>query len=300
MTCLSSFREAVLVGILLGASFTAHAEAPMCTVLYIPSPRVAMPHPPPMPLVPLAANLPFTADISGSIVLPDGSEGDTVVQQYSIARDSEGRVSVKSRGYRTQIGGPMTFDVTICDPVSGTTTSFQTCVDGENDATSSDGCAVKKLAQMRAGPDRAPDSGLPVFPDPFKPLPPHHSSAFVPRSGELVDLGEKDMEGVRVHGYRNVDVAEQQNTCDGVPVSTSKEWWLSEKAALEVSATTRRSAKGDSEESSTSLPVKCLGGVTIKLTNIQQVEPEPELFRVPPDYEIVPIDNTWKPKIKPQ
>jgi hypothetical protein len=99
-----------------------------------------------------------------------------------------------------------------------------------------------------------------------------------------------------VHGYRNV----------GGPQNSCKEWWLSEKAGLEISATTRRLAKAETEESPPSVPGKCLGGVTFELTNIQRVEPEPELFKTPPDYEIVPIDNTWKgtvpwkPSVKPQ
>jgi hypothetical protein len=302
MTCLTSFRVPVLVGFVLASSFRAAAEAPICSLLGMPfapfflETVAAEPVIPPMLLVPMVANLPFTADISYSVVLPDGSEGDTFKHLSSIARDRDGRVSVKSRGYRIQNAGRMAFSMEICDPVAGTTTSFQACVDGANDPTSSDGCAVKKMAHVQAGPDRRPDSGLPVFPDPFKPLPAHHSSAFVPRSGELVDLGEKDMEGVRVHGYRNV----------GGPQNSCKEWWLSEKTALEVSATTRRLAKAETEESPTSVPVKCLGGVTFELRNIQQVEPERELFQVPPDYEIVTIDNTWKgtvpwkPTVKPQ
>jgi hypothetical protein len=301
MICLSSFRKPVLLGIALTAWFAAGAEATMCTVVYVPFlHNLTIPLTPPMPLVPMVANLPFTADISGSILLPDGSEGGAAVQLYSIARDNEGRVLLRSRS------SSLTVMVTICDPVSGTRTTFQACADTAADPSSGDGCAVKKAARVAAAPHRSPDSGLPVFPDPFKPLPPHHSSAFVPRSAELVDLGEKDLEGVRVHGYRNVDVAEQQNACDGVPVSTSKEWWLSEKDALEVSATIRRAAKGESGESPASLPEKCLGGVTVRLTNIQWAEPEPELFKAPPDYEIVPIENSWKgtvpwkPTVKPQ
>jgi hypothetical protein len=314
MACLSSFWKVVLVGFVLASSLSAAAEAPMCSLLGMPWAPFFLPtvvaEPVigrlPMLLFPMVANLPFTADFSHSVVLPDGSEGDTFQQLASIARDRDGRVSMKSRAYRLQNADRMAFSMEICDPIAGTTTSFQACVDGANDATSSDGCAVKKVAHVRAGPHLRPDSGLPVFPDPFKPLPAHHSSAFVPRSGELVDLGEKDVEGVRVHGYRNVDGADHQNTCDGVPVSTSKEWWLSEKTGLAVSATVRTSANGESEEGPTSLPEKCLGGVTIELTNIQRVEPEPELFKMPPDYEIVPIDNTWKgavpwkPTVKPQ
>jgi hypothetical protein len=295
MIFLPSFRKLVLVGIVFASSFNACAEATMCSVIYLPVTSWRPLFSPPMPLVPMVANLPFTADILGSIVLPDGSEGGTVEQLYSIARDSDGRVSVKSAGYKTQGDGPMTFNVTICDPVSGTRTNFQACAENATYPASSSRCAVEKTARVSDAPHRSPDSGSPVFPDPSKPLPAHHASHFVPRSGELVDLGEKDMEGLRVHGYRNVDVAVQQNTCDGVPVSISKEWWLSEKTALEVSATTRRSAKAESVGSPSPLPANCLGGVTIKLTNIQQVEPDRELFRTPPDYKIITFDKRVKP-----
>jgi hypothetical protein len=286
MIRLTSFRKPVLVSIVLGASFTARAEVPMCSVLDIP-------------LVPMVADLPFTGDVVGSRwgYLPDGSEGHKFKLVYSIARDSDGRVSAKDLRFEPK-SGRMAFSMTICDPLSGTRTSFHACVDGAHGPTSSDGCAVEKVAQVRPGPHRKPDSGLPVFPDPFKPEPAHHASSFVPGSGELVDLGEKDMEGVRVHGYHHVGT--HHGSCNGVPLTTSREWWLSEKAALEVSVTTRTSFKEDSEASPTSRPVGCLSAMTIELTNIQQVEPERELFQVPPNYKIVPIDNTWKPKIKPE
>jgi hypothetical protein len=42
------------------------------------------------------------------------------------------------------------------------------------------------------------------------------------RKAELVDLGEKSIEGTKVRGYRNV--ATSHVTCNGVPLTTSKEW----------------------------------------------------------------------------
>jgi hypothetical protein len=133
--------------------------------------------------------------------LPDGSETHHFKTVYSIARDNDGRVSVK---LAPSSGTPMAFSTDVWDPIEGTKTSFRSCVQDAKDATSSNGCAVEKLAKVWAAPRRNPDSGLPVFPDPFKPLPAHHLSDLVPRSGELVDLGEKSIEGTKVRGYRNV------------------------------------------------------------------------------------------------
>jgi hypothetical protein len=273
----SSIPKPILVGMVLVASFTAGAEVPGCSS-------------PPGSHVPMAANLPFTADLAVEQwhELPDGSEGHHFKTVYSIARDNDGRVSAKRSGYTTQSGSRMALIMEICDPIAGTRTSFQACVQDANDPTSSNGCAVEKVAKVWDAARRNPDSGPPVFPDPFKPLPPHHSSDLVPRSGELVDLGEKRIEGVKVHGYRNVGPFNLHRSCNGVPLTTTKEWWLSEETALQVSATTRTSGPA-------SLHFACSGTMTLELTNIQQVEPEPELFQVPSDYEIV-----REPTIKPQ
>jgi hypothetical protein len=246
-----------------------------------------------MPHIPMVANLPFTADLvkDGWGDLPDGSEGHHFKIVYSIARDNDGRVSLKYPSYKPQNGSRMAFSMEICDPIAGTMTYFHACVQDANDPTSSNGCAVEKMAKVWAAPRRKPDSGPPVFPDPFKPLPLHHSSDLVPRFGELVDLGEKDIQGVRAHGYRNVETG--RGTCGGVPLTTSREWWLSEETALEVSVTTRTSGPA-------SVHVACASTKTLELTNIKQVDPEPELFQAPPDYQIVPVDNSRKPTIKPQ
>ena len=271
----SSIREPILLSIVLVAPFTAGAEVPWCGY-------------PPGSHVPMVANLPFTADlvVEQWIDLPDGSEGHHFKRVYSIARDNDGRVSAKGSAYTTHSGGRMAFIMEICDPIAGTKTSFDECVQDANDPTSSDGCAIEKVAKVWAAPHRNPDSGPPVFPDPFKPLPPHHSSDLVPRSGETVDLGEKSIEGIKVHGYRNVGPSNLHG--NGVPLTTTKEWWLSEETALEVSATTCTSGPA-------SFHLACSGTTTIELTNIQQIEPEPELFQVPSDYEIV-----RQPTIKPQ
>jgi hypothetical protein len=272
MICSFSIRKPIVVSIVLVASFTAGAKAPMSW------PRPGF-H------VPMVANLPFTADLveENWNYLPDGSETHHFKTVYSIARDNDGRVSVK---HPPSSGTPMAFLIDIWDPIAGTETSFHSCVQDAKDPTSSDGCAVEKVATVWPAPRRNPDSGPPVFPDPFKPLPAHHSSDLVPRSGELVDLGEKSIEGTKVRGYRNV--ATSHVTCNGVPLTTSKEWWLSEESALEVSVTTRTSGPE-------SLHFACSGTMTFELTNIQRVDPEPDLFQVPPDYEIV-----RRPPIKPR
>lgn len=273
MICSFSIRKPIVVSIVLVASFTAGAKAPMSW----PRPGIR---------VPMVANLPFTADLVEDKwnYLADGSETHHWKTVYSIARDNDGRVSVK---LAPSSGTPMAFSTDIWDPIEGTRTSFRSCVNDAKDATSSNGCAVEKVAKVRAAPRRNPDSGLPVFPDPFKPLPAHHLSDLVPRSGELVDLGEKSIEGTKVRGYRNVGTT-PHITYNGEPLTTSKEWWLSEEAALEVLVTTRTSGPA-------SLHFAGSGTTTLELTNIQRVNPDPDLFQVPPDYEIVRM-----PPIKPR
>ena len=73
-----------MVSIVLVASFTAGAKAPMSW----PRPGIR---------VPMVANLPFTADLVEDKwnYLPDGSETRHWKTVYSIARDNDGRVSVK-------------------------------------------------------------------------------------------------------------------------------------------------------------------------------------------------------------
>ena len=130
----SSIRKPILVSIVLVASFTAGAEVPRCS-----SPLGSH--------VPMAANLPFTADLAVEqwYELPDGSEGHHFKTVYSIARDNDGRVSSKHSGYTTQSGGSMALIMEICDPIAGTRTSFEACLQDANDPTSSNGCAVEKV-----------------------------------------------------------------------------------------------------------------------------------------------------------
>jgi hypothetical protein len=265
--CASSIWKPFLAGAVVVASFTAGAEAPLCS-------------PAPGSYLPMMAGLPFTADLVQErwTELPDGSDGHHFKTVYSVARDNDGRVSVKLQGYTSQSGSHLWSRIDIWDPIAGTKTSFESCGPDANDPSSTSVCAVKKVARVWAAPRRKPDSGPPVFPDPFKPLPPHHSSELVPRGGELTDLGEKSIEGTKARGYRNVGAS--RLTCDGLPLTTSKEWWLSEETAMEVSATTRVSGPD-------SLHSACSSTTTIELTNIQRGEPEAELFQVPSDYEIV-------------
>ena len=177
--------------------------------------------------------------------------------------------------------------VSICDPIAGTTTNFVQCSDEyEIQATSGNipQSCQNKVAKIFPSPRRLPNAGTPFFPEPFDGSPPHLPKSFAPPPGQRIDLGTQEVEGVQAHGYRNLTTGSSQIDACKSPVNLAREWWLSEELAIAISEVdTTRSEPVHPHPSPTTTHVVCSRNGSMELSNIQQVEPAPELFKVPPD-----------------
>ena len=294
MLSLTKFHEAALVSaFLLSSTLLVHAAVPACG------------GPPGLP-IPMAANRPFTADETISdrflVEADDSRQPVTVITRvYSIARDNDGRVAVKLTAHNPS--GPTYVSVSICDPIAGTTTHFAQCSD-EDGAPATSGNIPRscqdKVAKFYPSPHRLPNAGTPFFPDPFNPLPPPILKSFVPQHGQTIDLGTQKVDGVQAHGYRNLTTGPSHIDGCKSPVKLAKEWWLSEELAIAISeVNTTQSEPVDPNPSPTTTHSACSVNGSMELSNIKRVEPAPELFKVPPDYELLSMDNP-KPEKKPQ
>ena len=93
MPSLTKFHKAALVSaFLLSSTLLVHAAVPACG------------GPPGLP-IPMAANLPFTADETISDRFPieaDDSRQSVITRVYSIARDNDSRVAMKINSAQSQ------------------------------------------------------------------------------------------------------------------------------------------------------------------------------------------------------
>jgi hypothetical protein len=93
-----------------------------------------------------------------------------------------------------------------------------------------------------------------------------------PRNKVVVeDLGTQEMEGLTVHGTRTTMTIPTGAQGNDRPIETVREMWFSKDLNIYVLI------KGSDPRS---------GESTIRTTNIDRSEPDPSLFRVPPDYTI--------------
>lgn len=292
MPSLTKFHKAALVSaFLLSSTLLVHAAVPACG------------GPPGLP-IPMAANLPFTADETISDRFPieaDDSRQSVITRVYSIARDNDGRVAVKLTAHSPI--GPTIVSVSICDPIAGTTMHFAQCSD-KHVAPATSGNIPRscqdKVAKFYPSPHRRPNAGTPFFPDPFNPPSPHIANSFAPQHGQTIDLGTQEVDGVKAHGYRNLTTGSSHTDGCKSPVNLAKEWWLSEELAIAISEVdTALSEPVDPNPSPTTTHSACSINGSMELSNIKRVEPAPELFKVPPDYELRSMNNR-KPEKKPQ
>jgi hypothetical protein len=80
------------------------------------------------------------------------------------------------------------------------------------------------------------------------------------------------MEGVLVQGQRTTTVYPEGFFGNDRPITTVNETWTSPDLKIMVLSKTSDPRSGES---------------TTRLTNISRAEPDPSLFQVPPDYQIV-------------
>ncbi len=86
------------------------------------------------------------------------------------------------------------------------------------------------------------------------------------------DLGEKVIEGVAVKGHRISVTIPEGSIGNDRPLTQNTDRWFSEPLQLDV-LTTRDDPRD--------------GLLTIKMTKIRQVEPDPALFQIPAGYQVV-------------
>jgi hypothetical protein len=96
--------------------------------------------------------------------------------------------------------------------------------------------------------------------------------ARVPRKMQRKSLGTKTIEGILVEGHRTIMTIPAGEVGNDRPISNVSESWFSPELndIIELTSSDPRT-----------------GQTTTRLTNIDRNNPDPSLFLVPPDYEIV-------------
>lgn len=103
----------------------------------------------------------------------------------------------------------------------------------------------------------------------LEPMPKLDKSKLPHRSTE--DLGEKEIEGVLAHGKRVTTTYPAGSRGNDEPLKDSYETWSANDLELNVLAIS------ESDEN---------GVTTHRIKNLQQVEPDPATFQVPPDFTV--------------
>ena len=216
-------------------------------------------------------NAPYTADAVTEVtqVLPDGNRIERRTAS-AIARDSRGRIRREHQGMMLgalQAAPSQVPLVSIADPTSGTHVTlnqerrvahrlkmptFEMPVPGPGDVVVS--------ARTRVG---GPGPGRLLL-----GLPPGGAGGGDVRTEEL---GAQEIEGVRAEGTRTTMTVPAGTIGNQLPIDTVSERWYSPE--LQVVVLTRRSDPR-------------FGETVYRLTNIVRAEPSPDLFEVPPDYQI--------------
>lgn len=98
------------------------------------------------------------------------------------------------------------------------------------------------------------------------------AGAGLPRGpGEVVSLGSKTLEGVRVDGTRTTWTIEAGKIGNEKPIIVTHEVWRSPELMVTVASHHSDPRRGDSD---------------FRLSNLSRAAPSPELFRVPADYSV--------------
>jgi hypothetical protein len=196
---------------------------------------------------------------------PDGTELETTGYVEYVARDSFGRIRLEQRSSvdtNTDVGkaafhAPETGTIPDREETVGTSISIYDFPTGKmvwlwpgrRDATVVETCV-------------SPQSGL----HPYS----YFATVTTPPGEMLEDLGYKEIEGLRAHGFKNTRPAiEPDREQRGNPLIV-RETWVSDDLAV-VLLMTLRVNKSES---------------TMRFTDIKREEPDPLLFKVPSDYAI--------------
>jgi hypothetical protein len=215
------------------------------------------------------ANNPFSADeVSTSWQIgPDGSKTQISVRVVAqIARDNTGRVVVKrpahfSSNEAQEKNQPDFWYRTICDPAGSRTdigqdVHFRVAPDPSTGKNVQTVLRVDGTAKVRRGLRR-------ISPNEFDEF-------LVSPSDKHEDLGYKDSNGIRAHGYR------RWRASDGIlDEARFTDQWVSADLASGLSRIDTTSATES----------------RIEFTRLRRGEPDPKLFEIPPDYKVIYADG---------
>jgi hypothetical protein len=215
------------------------------------------------------ANNPFSADevITSWQISPDGSKTQTSLRVVGqIARDSAGRVVVKRPVHwpseeAREKNEPNFWYTTICDP-TGTRTRISQDVHFGETADPSTGKNVETV--LRVDGKVNVGRGLRhIFPNEFDEF-------LVPPSDKHEDLGYKDLNGIRAHGYR---------------------WWQASDGIIDEARFTDQWLSADLATGLSRIDTTSTTESRIELTRLRRGEPDPKLFEIPPDYKVIYADG---------
>jgi len=234
---------------------TAHLASIFCVALVAPAVPAVAQNGPDIFVTPIA-NAPFTAviNVQRTVVQPNGAVVN-LRSMREIARDSQGKIHNEARTLMpvTQSGTPAVLRVHIYDPQSRVVTYFyppqQTFWIG---------------AGNRPPATEPPDSyAAPAG----EALPP---SQYVMEN----DLGEREIEGLPVHGVRKTQKVSAENSAVGKAITITDEYWYSED--LRMNLLVKHSDPRT-------------GSATLTVAKIVRTEPDQSFFQVPNGYRPGPM-----------
>jgi hypothetical protein len=220
------------------------------------------------PGVPMPASavtgMPYSGvrEFEHSQTLADGTHVSQKNELQKIWRDADGRTRTERSMGPPWHTADMPTIIEITDPIAG----YRYTLDQQ-----------RKIAHR-----------VPIAPQPHLPLPRPTTSASsdatektgmtltqqarVPRKMQRKSLGTKTIEGILVEGHRTIMTIPAGEVGNDRPISNVSESWFSPELndIIELTSSDPRT-----------------GQTTTRLTNIDRNNPDPSLFLVPPDYEIV-------------
>jgi hypothetical protein len=198
-------------------------------------------------------NAPFSCviNVERSVVQRDGSITDLRTIR-EIGRDSRGRIFNQYRELlpASDTNTPQVVRVLLYDPQTRTSTTI-----------------FPQQRMFRAGTvTRPPETQPPALLDAST------TGNSIPRSGftKQEDLGNRQMEGLPVHGVRETQTVPTENNGTGKEIVTTDEYWYA--ADLRINMLIRHSDPRT-------------GAVTMTVTQVKRSEPDPALWEIPEGYK---------------
>jgi hypothetical protein len=202
-------------------------------------------------------NAPFSAviNVQRSIVQRDGSVAGFKTSRH-IGRDSRGRVYNESRRLLpvSSTQTPEVLSILLYDPQTRVSTSLY----------------PQRRAYSTGTVDRPPATAPPAL------LQASIAGYSLPRNEftKEEDLGVQEMEGVPVHGVREIQTITAENSGTGKEIAIADEYWYSDdlRINLEIKHSDPRT-----------------GAVTMTVIQVTRTEPDPALFQIPDGYTPVRV-----------